>query len=58
MTIKLLFATPKDGETWREFSIREQAAYKLRRDELRLAEQEGCDCDVDIEARLKAKGLT
>lgn len=59
MTTKIrhLFADPKPGETWRDFSIREEAAYRLRRDELQLAMLEGCDADVDIEQRLRDKGL-
>jgi len=54
---KYLFAEPQAGETLQAFLVREEKAYQLRRDELRLAVEEGCDIDVDIEARLKAKGL-
>lgn len=57
MKFKHMFAEPKPNEPLHEFLAREHAAWKLRFDELKLAESEGCGCDVDVEQRLRDKGL-
>lgn len=57
MKFKHMFAEPKEGETLPNFLTREHNAWKVRFEELKLAESEGCGCDVDIEQRLRDKGL-